>query len=177
MTARALQLSEIRGFSLLAILAGSFWLALTAQVSLSLPFTPVPITGQTFGVMLLALTMGRKIAFGAFATYLVEGAMGLPVFAHGHNLAMVGPTLGYLFGMLGATYVVGFAADFGARRSFWWSLGSCYLGSLCIFTFGAFGLQFFVPSSAVFAVGVAPFLIGDFIKNATAAFIASRIKD
>lgn len=153
---------------------GSLFLALSAQLSFSFAFLSVPITGQTFAVMFLALCFGRKIATMAFLMYLAEGALGLPVFAQGKNLLLVGPTFGYLIGMLFASFVVGSLSDMGAKKSFWLSLASCYAGSVIVFAFGAWGLNFFIPSSSVFALGVAPFLIGDFIKNTLAAALVSQ---
>ncbi|MBO9665604.1 MAG: biotin transporter BioY [Bdellovibrio sp.] len=152
-----------------AFISGSALLALTAQLSIPLPFTPVPITGQTFGVALLALLWGRKRAAGAFALYLAEGAVGLPVFSQGKAFLTVGPTMGYLVGMLLATWIVGTLADRGYAKSFKGALLSAYAGSAIIFLCGTLGLSFFVPKEQVLIMGVFPFLIGDLVKNALAA--------
>src|SRR4051812_12271756 len=85
---------------LAALFGGVLLLSLLAQVAIPLPWTPVPITGQTFGVALVALSWGRKRALSAFLAYLAVGAFGLPVFAAGKSGLMMGPTFGYLVGMM-----------------------------------------------------------------------------
>ncbi|WP_051026286.1 biotin transporter BioY [Bdellovibrio bacteriovorus] len=155
--------------------AGSVLLALIAQINIHLPFTPVPITGQTFGVALLSLLWGRKLATASMALYLVEGAAGLPVFAQGKAFLTMGPTVGYLLGMLLATWFVGGMADRGYTKTFKGALASAYLGSLLVFTVGALGLSFFVPFNQLLALGVLPFLPGDLLKNTLAAATASAL--
>ncbi|WP_413575755.1 biotin transporter BioY [Bdellovibrio sp. HCB290] len=159
----------------LAILAGSLLMALLAQISFYLPFTPVPVTGQTFGVSLLALLWGRKRAVASFMLYLTEGYLGLPVFAHGQAFLQVGPTLGYLVGMLPAIWIVGGLADRRYPKTFLKALVSCYLGSMMIFLFGLAGLSYFVPSGSLIATGLLPFLPGDLIKNILASAIALKM--
>ena len=155
---------------------GVVMLALLAQIAIPLPWTPVPITGQTFGVALMALVWGSKRGGLVFLSYILVGSLGLPVFAGGVAGFLVGPTMGYLVGMALATYVVGYLADRGATRSFLGSLGAAYLGSLCIFSLGLLNLSFYVPGEALLAAGLFPFLIGDLVKNTTAALIASRLR-
>ncbi len=161
-------------YDALSVGLGSALLAGLAQVTIPLPFTPVPITGQTFGVALLDLGWGRKRALGAFALYLTEGAIGLPVFAHGESGIGFGPTLGYLFGMALACAVVGTFADRGFTKTKRGALIAAYAGSICIFTCGLFGLSFYVPHESLLAKGLFPFLLGDTIKNASAAILSSR---
>jgi biotin transport system substrate-specific component len=159
---------------LLSLLAGSLLLSLLARLSFSLPFTPVPITGQTFGVSLLALLWGRQRAILVFGIYILEGLCGLPVFAGGSGLG-VGPTAGYLLGMAIATVVVGTLADRGFAKSFRSSLLCCFVGSLCVFSCGLFLLSFFIPARELLIAGLLPFLPGDLVKNISAAAIASRL--
>jgi biotin transport system substrate-specific component len=155
------------------VVLGSFYLAVLAQVSIPLPFTPVPITGQTFGVATLALLWGSKRAFAGFGLYLIEGAIGLPVFAQLKSGMSLGPTAGYLVGMWVACIVVGGVADRGLAKSFKGAFLACVLGSICVFTFGLIGLSFFVPTDHLLESGVLPFLPGDLLKNSLAAGLAS----
>jgi biotin transport system substrate-specific component len=155
----------------------AFIVALTRLV-IHLPWTPVPITGQTFGVALMALLFGRNRAFSVVAGYLAIGASGLPVFAGGAAGLSVGPTLGYLVGMLVAAPLVGALADRGATNSFFKAFAAAICGSLVIFTCGLTVLSHFLPQASLttlFAVGLWPFLAGDFVKNILAATIAARM--
>jgi len=148
------------------------FLALLAQVVIPLPWTPVPITGQTFAVALVALLTGRKNALFAVGGYLGLGALGAPVFAGQTSGILPGPTLGYLVGMLLASQVVGALADRGWARTWWKAFLACYLGSVCVFGCGLLVLSYFVPANALLAAGVLPFMIGDLIKNISAATLA-----
>lgn len=160
--------------NILSVIAGSVFLAALAQVAIPLPFTPVPITGQTFGVMMLALFWGQSRAVSGFLLYLGEGALGLPVFAMGQSGLAIGPSAGYLVGMLVACAVVGYLSDRGSHRRFVTAWLSCLAGSVCIFLFGLVGLSFFVPQDTLLTMGLWPFLPGDFIKNVFAAVLVSR---
>jgi len=101
-------------WKLVLVLAGSALIALSAQVRFPLPFSPVPVTGQTFAVLLVAAALGR-LGLASVIAYLVEGAIGLPVFAGGAFgvATMVGPTGGYLIGFALAAALVGSAAERG----------------------------------------------------------------
>lgn len=161
--------------SVISIVIGVGMLALLAQLKITLPWTPVPITGQTFGVALLALLWGSRLSLTTFATYLGLGFLGAPIFAGGLSGAMIGPTFGYLIGMLIASFVVGFLSDRGWGKSFFRALVAAYVGSFCIFLCGSFVLSFFVPKGQAFALGVLPFLLGDLIKNTLAAASVSSL--
>ena len=154
---------------LLSVLA----LSLLAQIKFYLPLSPVPVTGQTFGVALLSLILGRKLAVTSVASYLAIGFAGLPVFA-GLSAGFVGASSGYLVGMLAASYAVGGLSDLGAKKSFSKALASTCLGSFLIFSFGVAGLSFFVPQEELLLLGVFPFLAGDLVKNLLAATIATK---
>lgn len=159
-----------------ACFAGSMLLALLAQVSIHLPFTPVPITGQTFGVALLALCWGSQRAVGSFAFYLFEGAIGLPVFASGKSGLFLGPTTGYLVGMLITCAVVGFLADRGLAKNMLTAFVCCLIGSSITLICGLIGLSYFISGrDTLLATGLWPFLPGDLIKNLGAALIASTL--
>ncbi|MCJ8275299.1 MAG: biotin transporter BioY [Bdellovibrionales bacterium] len=156
--------------SFLSYVGGVIALALLAQVAIPLPWTPVPITGQTFGVTLIALLFGQKRAFSIVSTYIVLGTFSVPVFA------LAGASsYGYLFGMLLASAVVGHFADKGWTRSFIKSYFAGLIGSCLVFSCGLFWLSYFVPTETLLTAGLIPFLPGDLIKTVSAAFIASRL--
>jgi biotin transport system substrate-specific component len=155
------------------VLGGIGLMALLARVIIPLPWSPVPITGQTFGVALIALTAGRKYAVTIMAAYLALGFAGAPMFANVAKAGILMPTLGYLLGFFVAALVVGELADRGWTRSFGRALLAAYIGSACIFICGLIVLSFFVPASALLTAGLFPFMLGDLIKNVLAASIAS----
>lgn len=157
-----------------AIFLGVVLISALAQVAIPLPWTPVPITGQTFGVALVALLWGRARGVGVMATYLLLGGIGLPVFALGRDFVVFGPSSGYLAGMFMAAFLVGELADRGFTRTWGHAFLAATLGSAVIFTFGLLVLSFFVPREILFVSGLLPFLPGDILKNALASFIASR---
>lgn len=157
--------------NVLAVIGGSILLAILAHISIPLPFTPVPITGQTFGVAFLALSLGSARATSAFALYLLEGLAGLPVFA----MAIGGSTIGYLFGMLVASALVGYLADKGFARTIPKAFLCCLAGSACVFGFGILGLSYFLPPNLLLQSGLLPFIPGDLIKNLLAATLASGL--
>ncbi len=157
---------------ILVIAGGSLLMAGLAQIAIPLPFSPVPITGQTLGVSILGLLLGRKRAVAAVVLYLSEGAMGLPVFAAGSSGILMGPTTGYLFGMVLAAGWIGFLADRGFAKSFIKAFLVCLSGSLFVFGCGALWMSTFFPWSKVLAMGVVPFIAGDLLKCGFAASIA-----
>lgn len=160
----------------LSVALGIGLLSALAQVAVHLPWTPVPISGQSLGVALVALSWGRQRAFAVLTGYLALGATGLPVFAAGQSGLTVGPTIGYLVGMAVASLVVGTLADRGFTKSFAKTLAAAFTGSGIIFAFGLFGLSFFVPREALLASGLLPFLPGDLIKNVIAATLSWRLR-
>lgn len=145
------------------ILGGSLLLALLAQVSFNIG--PVPITGQTFGVLLIAGVLGRRGAASVLA-YLMQGAMGLPVFAGGTGGAavLVGPTAGYLAGFVVAAFVIGWLCERGLDRNVGTAVLVFCLGNAIIYLFGVPWLATFTGWDAVWSAGVTPFIAGDIIK-------------
>lgn len=169
---------ESRGNNLLLnvlfIFLGLAILTCLSQVVIPLPFTPVPITGQTFGVIIISMLWGAPRSLSILTGYLLLGSLGVPVFAGGAS-GLVGPTMGYLIGMLMASYLVGLLSDLGYAKTFKAALLVAYLGSLVIFASGLVGLSFFIPKETLLISGLYPFLLGDFCKNILAAFIVSRL--
>lgn len=148
---------------------------LTASAKISIPFWPVPMTLQTLAVMGLAVTLGVRGAVAVVMAYLAAGAMGLPVFTgtpeRGIGLAyMVGPTGGYLLGYVVAAALVGSLA---AGRGFWGRFAAMLIGMVPVYALGAAWLAMYVPVEKIWAAGVAPFLLGDFLKIALLAVAGS----
>jgi biotin transport system substrate-specific component len=145
--------------------------ALAAQIAIPVPWSPVPITGQTFAVLLSGAVLGARRAFLAQALYLVEGACGLPVFAGGTAgiVKLVGPTGGYLAAFPVAAFITGALAERGWDRRFGTMLAAMLLGSVTIFALGLAVLSRYVPANGLFAAGLLPFVPGDLIKSSLAA--------
>ncbi|HWU44349.1 MAG TPA: biotin transporter BioY [Bdellovibrio sp.] len=156
----------------LIVISGAMLLSVLAQLSVKLPFTPVPVTGQTFGVALLSLVWGRDRGVASVLLYLSAGFAGLPVFALGKSGLMWGPTFGYLIGMLLASYYIGSQADRGRAQNFSEALRAVYVGSLLTFICGLFVLSFFIPTHGLLLAGLWPFLAGDCLKNILASGLA-----
>ncbi|MCB0348609.1 MAG: biotin transporter BioY [Bdellovibrionales bacterium] len=154
---------------------GVCFLSLLAQVKLYLPISPVPITGQTFGVALIALIYGRKLGIATISTYLVAGAFGAPIFAKFQSGLELGPTMGYLIGMWVSTFIIGTLSDNGYTKTWPKAFLSCVLGSLAVFACGLSVLAFFVPADSLLMMGLVPFIAGDLFKNTLASFLATRI--
>ncbi|MBK9211320.1 MAG: biotin transporter BioY [Anaerolineales bacterium] len=149
------------------IILGSLFVAALAQVEIPLPFTPVPITGQTFGVLLVGAALGSKRGAASLTLYLAEGALGLPFFAGGaHGLSVLtGATAGYLLGFIGAAYVIGRLAEKGLERSVRTSFIPFLVGTVLIYACGVTWLAVMLGSwSKAVTFGLIPFLIGDIIK-------------
>jgi biotin transport system substrate-specific component len=142
-----------------------------AQIRIPLPFTPVPLTGQTFAMLLVGAALGSKRGAASLALYTLMGALGLPFFAGGASgLAyMSGPTLGYLVGFVAAAYIVGLLAERGLERSVRTSLVPFLVGTLVIYLFGAGWLAVLFGVDQALTLGVLPFLVGDAIKMVLAA--------
>ena len=155
---------------LLLVAGGSILIAFAAQVVVRLPFTPVPITGQTLAVLLVGFTLGAWRGAASVLLYLLEGGMGLPFFAGGIGWsAFAGPTGGYLLGFVLAAALTGFLAERGWDRSFKRTLGGMLLGNAVIFAAGLPWLARFVGWPAVWFQGFLPFLPGDLLKALLAA--------
>lgn len=152
-------------------------LIVSAQVTFSIPFSLVPITGQTFAVLLTAMALGRVRGVTVISLYLAEGALGAPVFAGGVGglATLFGPTGGYLLGFLGAGWLVGFLAERGWDRHYGKSVLALTFGTATIFLFGLAGLSRFVPSELLLTAGLFPFLPGAALKIALAFGLAPTV--
>lgn len=155
------------------VLTASALLAISAQLSVQLPFSPVPISGQTLAVLLLAAVLGKGRGLAAVMLYLAEGAAGLPVFAGGKAgwAVLLGPTGGYLIGFAAAAYLVGDLIQRGWDGNLWQAVLAMVLGNVVIYAAGLAWLSFFVQGSQVLALGLTPFVVGDALKISLAAVL------
>lgn len=148
------------------IAGGTLFITLSAQVAIPLPFSPVPITGQTLAVLLTGALLGSRRGSLCLLLYLAEGAFGLPVFAGGMAgpARLLGPTGGYLVGFMPAAFLTGLLAERGWDRRVRTSLLAMLLGNAVIYAFGLPWLARFVGGERVLASGLLPFIPGDLLK-------------
>jgi biotin transport system substrate-specific component len=157
-------------FAILAVL-GTALLTLSAKVQV--PFWPVPMTMQTFVVLVLGATYGWRLGGATVVLYLVEGAMGLPVFANTPPAVasldyLRGPTGGFLIGFVAAAMLVGFLAERGWDRSLLRVTALMTVGHLVIFAFGLAWLSTMMPFAKAWMAGAAPFMAATVLKTALA---------
>lgn len=168
----AAQSSAVR--TLLLVVAGTALLTLSAKVNI--PFYPVPMTMQTFAVLVVGMAFGPSLAIVTVGLYLLQGALGLPVFsgtpARGIGWAyMMGPTGGYLLGFLVASGVVGVLAQRGFDRSFGMTLAAMTVGTFVIFILGFAWLAGLIGMEKAWTFGVEPFLLAAAFKILLAALV------
>lgn len=157
-----------------AALAAAGALVLTVSAKAQAPFYPVPLTLQTLVVLVLGSVFGARLGVAAVALYLLEGALGAPVFAgtpeKGLGLAyMMGPTGGFLLGFLPAVGFVGACADRGLDRTALRLIAAMSLGHALIFAAGFAWLAALIGAQKAFALGVAPFFVATVVKTLLAA--------
>jgi biotin transport system substrate-specific component len=161
----------------LFVVGGIGFISLLAQIAIPVPGSPVPVTGQTLAVLLIGTTYGARLGFITFATYLLAGIAGAPIFAPSATAAnhgldrLVGATGGYLVGMLIASLLLGYLADRKADQKFRTSFPALLLGDLVIFTFGLTWLHASLDLTwaATFKAGLTPFILGEALKIAITA--------
>lgn len=162
---QAAAIALIAGFALLT--------ALCAQIRIPLGFTPVPITGQTFAVLLSGAVLGSRMGAASQLLYVLMGAAGAPFYASGNGgwEYATGATMGYLLGFIAAAYAVGYLAEHHQDRRFATSIGAFLTGNLVIYALGVPWLMYTLSWDLVEGVakGLAPFIIGDTIKILLAA--------
>ncbi|CAB4628614.1 unannotated protein [freshwater metagenome] len=156
------------------VLGGAALTAAAAQVAI--PMWPVPITGQTFAVLLVGAVLGASRGAISMVTYFFMGAAGLPVFTGAVSGVSFGPTFGYLVGFIAAAAIVGWLAKLNWHRTVFGVVVSFLLGNAVIYLFGLPWLAFALSNlglasdlPAVLSAGLIPFLIGDAIKMVLAA--------
>ncbi|MXM61934.1 biotin transporter BioY [Streptomyces sp. HUCO-GS316] len=159
--------SRVRDVAL--VLGGAVLTGLAAQLSVPVPGSPVPVTGQTFAALLVGTTLGAGRGFLSLALYALAGVAGVPWFAGGTSGAAA-VSFGYILGMVLASAAVGALARRGADRSVLRMAGAMLLGEAIIYAVGVPYLAFAagMSASAAIAAGLTPFLIGDALKAALA---------
>jgi len=160
------------------VIGGSLIVALCARITIPLPFTPVPLTLQNFGVLLVGLLLGSRRGFAALALYLAEGAVGLPVFsptgAGGIAQLLQGATGGFLLAYPLVAWIAGYVMEHG-RKTFVRAAMGGLLGEVVLFTGGLAWLAVLTNSMAqAFRLGLYWFLFAELIKVMMAAAIATR---
>ena len=156
--------------ALLQIVGGVALLALLAQVRVQVG--PVPLTGQTLGVLLVGAAYGTRLGTTTLATYLLVGALGLPVFQGAASgwAYMLGGTGGYLVGFVLAAALVGRLAERGWDKHVGWAALAMLLGNVLIYVPGLLWLSRFAPDWATtLQWGLTPFVVGDLLKLVIAA--------
>jgi len=155
------------------VFAASVLVALCAQVSIPLPFTPVPLTGSTLGVLAVGALLGPRRGAAAVLLYLLEGGIGLPFFAGGAAgwALFFGPTGGYLIGFIPGAFIAGLLAQRGWDRSPLYAFLLMLVASSAILACGLAGLAPWVGAHHLLALGLYPFIAGDILKSALAAGI------
>lgn len=167
-TDRSRAARAVRDVLLVAGAAG--FVGLLAQISIHLSFTPVPITGQTLGVLLAGTALGWRRAAASMGLYAIAGVAGVPWFA-GHTSGYASASFGYIVGFFFAAVACGYLAERGADRSVLKSVPAMLVGEVLIYAFGCawLALDLHLGAAATLRDGFTPFVIGDAIKAALAA--------
>src|SRR5216684_2319552 len=160
------------------VIAASLFVALCARVTVPLPFTPVPLTMQNFGVLTVGLLLGSRRGFAALTLYLVEGAFGLPVFSPailGSGIThLLGPTGGFLMAYPLVAFVAGYIYQH-TSRSFAWAALSAAAAEVVLFAGGLSWLAVLTHSiSLAIRYGLYWFVFAEVIKVMMAAAVAAR---
>ncbi len=166
----AYECTLIAGFSLLV--------ALSAQVAIPLPFTPVPVTLQTLMVLATGALLGSRRGAAAIILYIAEGAAGLPVFAMGASgpAHLAGPLGGYLVGFVAAAFLAGLISERGWDRGGLLAFAGLAIADLAIYVPGLLWLGAFTGFSRVLVQGALPFLVADLLKAAACASLLPGIR-
>lgn len=160
--------------ALLKTIIGSLVIALSAQISIPLPFTPIPLTCQTLAILFLAVTLGSKQAAACTIAYLLEITTGLPILACGKaNPFFMGPTAGYLLAMPLLAYIAGQASP---TKTLVYNLVLLTFASLTLLVMGTTVLANLMGWQQAFSMGFYPFLPGEALKILAVAFYLSGCK-
>jgi biotin transport system substrate-specific component len=154
----------------LLVVGAAAFVGLLAQISVHLSFTPVPITGQTLGVLLAGTALGWRRAGAALALYAIAGVAGVPWFA-GQSSGYASASFGYIVGFFAAAVLCGYLAERGADRRIIGSIPAMLAGEVVIYAFGLtwLALDLHLGAASTISEGLTPFLAGDAVKAAIAA--------
>ena len=152
------------------VFCGAAFVGIAAQIAIPLPFTPVPLTLQTFAVLLAGAALGSLRGVASMGLYALMGVVGVPWFSEGSS-GFSTASFGYILGFILAAFIVGRLAERGASTTPIHSAALMVIGNLAIYAVGVTWLKFAIDSSwaTALSLGVVPFLIGDAIKIALAA--------
>jgi biotin transport system substrate-specific component len=152
------------------VVGGAALVGIAAQIAIPLPFTPVPLTLQTFAVLLVGASLGSLRGALSMVVYLIVGMVGVPWFAEGSS-GFSNASFGYILGFIFAAFIVGRLAERGASTTALRSAGLMVVGNLAIYAIGVTWLKFAIDVNwaTALSLGVVPFLIGDAVKIALAA--------
>ncbi|MBN8827719.1 MAG: biotin transporter BioY [Sphingobacteriia bacterium] len=156
--------SRIFSSNLTQIVMGTLLIFLCSQITI--PLEPVPITLQSVSIMFIGLTYSRKNAIQSVLSYLILGALGLPVFANysGGFHSLIGPTGGYLFGFLAAAYLMATIREKINLNNLGFMIANSLIGTVILFIFGVSWLSFFIGIEKGITLGLVPFIIPGIIK-------------
>jgi biotin transport system substrate-specific component len=164
---------SVRARNIALVVTGALFIYLTAKIAFPVPGSPVPVTGQTFGVLLVGGALGFRRGIAAVGLYVVIGLIGLPFFAEGKGGVQVilGATGGYIIGFILAGGVVGRLAELGWDRRLVGAVAAMAIGNVVIYLVGVPWLMAVTGFDLATAIekGVMPFLLGDVVKLALAA--------
>jgi biotin transport system substrate-specific component len=154
----------------LLVIAGAGLIGLLAQITIHLSFTPVPITGQTLGVLLVGTSLGLRRGAAALILYAAAGLIGVPWFAAGGS-GYVGANFGYILGFIAAAAICGYLAERRADRRIVSSVPAMVVGEVVMYVIGVgwLAVALHVSVGKAISLGFTPFWIGDAIKCALAA--------
>lgn len=163
-------------YSIILTVAGVLFISLFAQLRINLPFTPIPITGGSLGILLIGLIYGKKLTISTVGSYILAGFAGAPIFANGGSgnfflIASGGYIVGYFFAALLCSYF----ADKGFTSSYLKTIFVLLLANVVLYAFGLIHLARFVPEGSVLSAGLIPFIPGDLFKMVLATSIVSTI--
>jgi biotin transporter BioY len=160
-------------YDIALVIGGSLFIAASTQLKIFLPFSPVPITGQTFAVLVTGALYGARRGSLSVVLYIIMGMSGLRIFALGGGFSvLLGATGGYLLGFIAAAYVTGLLAERGWDRRIETTILAMVFGNMVIYAFGLLWLCCLVGfSRTVLVMGLYPFIIGDLLKIVLAALL------
>jgi biotin transport system substrate-specific component len=163
----------------LAVVGFALLTALLAQLRVDLPYSPIPVTGQTFAVLLAGAVLGSRRGFASQSAYLALGTMGVPVFAGGLGgpAVLVGPTAGYLWSFPLAAGLLGWFVERGASRALWKLAPALFAADILILASGTAWLSIFSgqPARVVLQWGVVPFIVSNVVKVAAVGLTLPRL--
>jgi biotin transport system substrate-specific component len=163
-------IASTKAATIALVLGGSAFVGISAQVVIPLPFTPVPLTLQTFAVLLVGAALGTWRGVASMVVYAAAGTAGVPWFSAGSS-GWGGASYGYILGFILAAGIVGRLAEHGATRTPLRTAGLMVLGNVVIYAVGVSYLKFAIDASwaTALSLGMIPFLLGDALKIALAA--------